>query len=65
VQYKSILAMIFNEIKCHVNTFSGLMGGMHPPPLRPRLTVNLTLVQCECHIGKQTVIAKINPTNQN
>ena len=28
-------------------------------------TVNLTLVQCECHIGKQTVIARINPNNQN
>jgi len=28
-------------------------------------TVNLTLVQCECHIAKQTVIAKINPTNHN
>jgi len=28
-------------------------------------TVNLTLVQCECHIGKQTVIARINLTNQN
>jgi len=28
-------------------------------------TVNLTLVQCECHIGKQTLIARINPNNQN
>ena len=28
-------------------------------------TVNLTLVQCECHIGKQTVIATINSNNQN
>jgi len=28
-------------------------------------TVNLTLVQCECHIGKQTVVARNNPTNQN
>jgi len=28
-------------------------------------TVNLTLVQCECHIGKQTVIARINRTNPN
>jgi len=27
--------------------------------------VNLTLVQCECHIGKQTFIARINSTNQN
>jgi len=34
VQYKSILAMILNEIKCHVNTSLGLVGGMHPlhPP---------------------------------
>jgi len=31
--------MIFNEIKCHVNTSLGLAGGMHPlhPPLCPRL----------------------------
>jgi len=31
--------MIFNEIKCHVNTNIGLVGGMHPlhPPLCPRL----------------------------
>jgi len=26
--------MIFNEIKCHVNTFFGLVGGMHPPCVR-------------------------------
>jgi len=34
VQYKNILAMIFNEIKCHIKTFLGLVGGMHPlhPP---------------------------------
>ena len=34
VQYKSIMAMTFNEIKCHVNTCLGLVGGMHPlhPP---------------------------------
>ena len=25
----------------------------------------LTVVQCECHIGRQTVIARINPTNRN
>jgi len=24
----------------------------------------LTLVQCKCHIGKQTAIARINPTNR-
>jgi len=33
VQYKNIFAMIFNEIKCHVNTSLGLLGGMHPSPL--------------------------------
>jgi len=27
---KIFLAMIFNEIKCHINTSSGLVGGMHP-----------------------------------
>jgi len=39
VQYKNILAMIFNEIKCHVNASLGLVGGMHPLhlPLCPRL----------------------------
>jgi len=25
----------------------------------------LALVQCACHIGKQTVMARINPTNRN
>ena len=28
-------------------------------------TGNLSLVQCECHIGKKSAIARINPTNQN
>jgi len=34
------MAMIFNEIKCHVNTSLGLVGGMHPLhiPLCPRLS---------------------------
>jgi len=36
MQYKNILVMIFNKIKCHVNTSLGLVGGMHPP-LCPRL----------------------------
>jgi len=27
--------------------------------------MNLTLVQCEYHMGKYAVIARINPTNQN
>jgi len=42
VQYQSILAMLFNEIKCHVNTSLGLVGGMHPvhaSPLCPRLSI--------------------------
>ena len=32
---KIFLAMIFNEIKCHVNTSLGVVGGMHPlhPPV--------------------------------
>jgi len=29
-----MLAMIFNEIKCHVNTSLGLVGVMHPPCVR-------------------------------
>jgi len=39
VQYKNILAVIFNEIKRHVNTSLGLVGGMHP--LCPRLWMAL------------------------
>jgi len=31
---KIFLAMIFNEIKCHVNTFLGLMGGCISPCVR-------------------------------
>jgi len=34
MQYKSILAMIFNELKRHVNISLGLVGGMHPPCVR-------------------------------
>ena len=34
---KIFLAMIFNEIKCHVNTFLGLVWGCIPVPLCPRL----------------------------
>jgi len=30
VQYKNILAMIFNETKCHVNTSLGLVGDASP-----------------------------------
>jgi len=36
---KILLAMIFNEIKCHVNTSLGLVGG-DASPLCPRLDVN-------------------------
>jgi len=32
VQYKNILATIFNEIKCHVNTSLGLLWGDASPP---------------------------------
>ena len=38
MQNKNILAMIFNEIKCHVNTSLGLVRGMHslhPPVSAP------------------------------
>jgi len=35
---KIFFATIFNEIKFHVNTSLGLVGGMHPP-LCPRLCV--------------------------
>jgi len=40
VQYKNIpLVMIFNEIKCHVNTFFVLVGDASPTyPLCPRLS---------------------------
>jgi len=31
VKYKNILAMIFNEIKWHVNTSLGLVGGCISP----------------------------------
>jgi len=32
---KTFLAMIFNEIKCHVNARSGLVGGCIPPVSAP------------------------------
>jgi len=35
VQYKNILSMIFNEIKCHVNTSLGLVGRCIPPVSAP------------------------------
>jgi len=45
VQYKSILAMILNEIKCHVNTSLDLVGGRIPCiPLCPRLVAITSLI---------------------
>jgi len=42
VQYKNIFAMIFNEINCHVNTSSGLVGGCIPcTPPRVRACVQV------------------------
>jgi len=43
---KIFLAMIFNEIECHVNTSLGLVGGMHPlhPPLCLRLDVRKAVI---------------------
>jgi len=41
VQYTNILAMIFNEIKCHVNTSFGLVGGCIPPCVRAFATTLL------------------------
>jgi len=35
VQYKSIVAMIFNEIKCHVNNSLGLWEDASPPVSAP------------------------------
>jgi len=35
VQYRNILAMIFNEIKHHVNTSLGLVGGCIPTVSAP------------------------------
>ena len=37
------MAMIFNEIKCHVNTSLGLLGGCIPciPPLCPHLLITV------------------------
>ena len=42
--------MTFNKIKCHVNTFIGLVGGMHSlhPPLCPRLTASFLIHQICC-----------------
>jgi len=46
---KIFFAIIFNEIKCHVNTSLGLVGGMHPlhPPLCPRLPPNDTFLRLQ------------------
>jgi len=51
VQYKSILAMISNEIKCHVNICLGLVGGCIPCiPLCPRLSTRRKGVHVEVKI---------------
>jgi len=44
--------MIFNEIKCHVNTSLGLVGGMHPP-LCPRRAADQGpwKILCEGHMS--------------
>jgi len=41
--------MIFNEIKCRVNTSLGLVGEMHPlnPPLCPRLVMAVVKTICQ------------------
>jgi len=44
------LGMVFNEIKCHVNTSLGLVGRMHPL-LCP------SLVQCFKEIQKVSVLS--------
>jgi len=38
--------MIFNEIKCHVNTFLGLVGGMHPLHPPPVSALDSITKQC-------------------
>jgi len=45
VQYKNILAIIFNEIKYHVNTSLGLVGGCTPciPPVSAPVFYAMTL----------------------
>jgi len=42
---KIFLAMIFNEIKCHVNTSLGLVGGCTPciPPVSAPVFYAMTL----------------------
>ena len=46
-----MLATIFNEIKCHVNTSIGLMGWMHPlhPPCVRASTRHLFIVDLALH----------------
>ena len=42
--------MIFNEIKCHVNTSLGLVGGIHPlHPPRVRAW-QLLILYCFSHV---------------
>ena len=44
--------MIFNGIKCHVNTSFGLMGGMHPLHHHPQSAPELCDVDLllDCHL---------------
>ena len=51
--------MIFNEIKCHVNTSFGLAGGMHPqnPPLCLRLLPVTMTSTCCVFCGKLFVVS--------
>ena len=45
---KHILAMIFNEIKCHTNTSLGLVGGCIPPVSTPGR--DHVIIACSRHI---------------
>jgi len=56
VQYKSILALVLIEIKCHVNTFLGLVGGCKGciPPVSAPDTLGY-LVQVVCFISESLI----------
>jgi len=53
VQYKNILAIIFNEIKCYVNTSLGLVGGICIPCILPCVRA-CTLRKTDINIVQQT-----------
>jgi len=48
---KIFLAMSFNEIKCHVNTSLGLVGGMHPPCVRAFLYTKHAILQDHLNVN--------------